>query len=1408
MGEITRVVVWLRLSKTAPPAWRYGWTPLWALIAALLLAPGLSLSQVPSVMDFAVYATGTGCSAITMSNSAYVDSFDSSLGTYTQTKQLSKGIVGVTGNINLSGSATIYGPIFALNTTLGACKNGTPGITISGKAKVTGGYITLNAAPVFPNPAPVTPGSKNYNFNSNASLPPGSYGNISVGGKKTTLTLAPGTYSVNSLTLGKGSLLTVSPAGQVIINVAGNNTSQPVNFDGGAISNPSGIPLQFQVIYGGSQPVVLSGGPGSYALLYAPNSPVTLSDGDDWYGAMVVQTLKDSGKAAIHYDRHLAVLPGITALKSLLPNAAGWNNANVTVSFTCADPILGISSCTSPITVTTEGANQVVTGMAVNTAGFAASTSVTLNIDKTPPVISSAASPPPNAAGWNNSNVTVSFTCSDGGSGLASCTSPTTVSTDGGNQVIAGLAMDVAGNVAGTSVNVNMDKTPPSVSVTSPMNGSTIGLAASSISVSGAGSDSLSGLAGVTCNGAAATVSGSQFTCTVSLSKGSNSIPVQAMDVAGNAGVSNLTLTYAPAPQVTIVSPANLSVTNLSPATVNGTVNDPAATLTVNGIPAPQSSGNFSIPVPLVEGLNVLAAVATNTSGVASTATVQVTLDTTPPHVTITSPADGSTTTGASMTVTGMANDVVVGTVNAQDVQVTVNGIAAQVANRTYSALNVPLSVGPNTIQAVGVDHAGNGTTTSVTVTRTLPSQPPPPPIGMAVVDDSLTIVSGNNQTGTIASQLAGPLIVALVDSSNNPVPNQTVVFKVTGNNGTVATGGVGASAVAVTTDANGQARAFWTLGQRSGAGIDTVQVTSPLALGSANFSATSVTSNASLIVVDSGNAQTAAVGQPLPFPFVADVTDAGHNRVAGVPVTFTVQQGGGNFAGSPSQTVNTDSNGRAIAVLTLGLQNAMVTATFPGNAGAPAAFSATAMTPGDPANTSISGVVLDNSNNPIQGATIRLFQTNQGNSNNLPVQIGTPVQTNALGTFMIPSAPVGFFQLMADGSTAAGSKSYPTLQYDIVTVAGNNNTLGMPIYLPALDTVNTLCVDGTHGGTLTLPQYPGFALTVAAGSATFPGGSSQGCISVTPVNGDKVPMAPGFGQQPRFIVTIQPVGTTFNPPAPISIPNVDGLAAKSVTEMYSYDHDLGMFVAIGTGTVSADGSVIASDPGVGVLKAGWHCGGNPNANGTVADCPDCQYCQNDTCVTDPSQEGHRATSGNSCCFMGQPVPLMAATYSDLVAMCPNRVQNSADYSIDGCSVLGAQLGLPSLNIQNPTLVFLLGIQLYNQASTAFGANIGDVPQGGGAQTLPCNIHDVCYQTCNNTQSMCDSGFSGNMNAVCNVAYPATCPYSGIGIVLCPAYFLERPACFSAAALYTTGVQQLGSGAFQTDQQEHCQCCQ
>jgi hypothetical protein len=77
--------------------------------------------------------------------------------------------------------------------------------------------------------------------------------------------------------------------------------------------------------------------------------------------------------------------PVINALRNPPANANGWNNTDVTVSFDGSDALSGIASISGPTMVTTEGSNQVVTGTATDLAGNTASTSVSLNIDKTAP---------------------------------------------------------------------------------------------------------------------------------------------------------------------------------------------------------------------------------------------------------------------------------------------------------------------------------------------------------------------------------------------------------------------------------------------------------------------------------------------------------------------------------------------------------------------------------------------------------------------------------------------------------------------------------------------------------------------------------------------------------------------------------------------------------------------------------------------------------------------------------------------------------------------------------------------------------------------------------------------------------------------------------------------------------------
>ena len=109
--------------------------------------------------------------------------------------------------------------------------------------------------------------------------------------------------------------------------------------------------------------------------------------------------------------------------------------------------------------------------------------------------------------------------------------------------------------------------------------------------------------------------------------------------------------------------------------------------------------------------------------------------------------------------------------------------------------------------------------------------------------------------------------------------------------------------------------------------------------------------------------------------------------------------------------------------VWTLGPQegnaNNLVEATFPSSQAYPASFTASGRVPGDPAQTTIAGVVLDNSNVPIPGVTIRAVLTNILNSNVSAIQSVAAVQTDTEGQFALPQAPVGFVKLLVDGSTA-----------------------------------------------------------------------------------------------------------------------------------------------------------------------------------------------------------------------------------------------------------------------------------------------------------------------------------------------------------------------------------------------------
>ena len=74
------------------------------------------------------------------------------------------------------------------------------------------------------------------------------------------------------------------------------------------------------------------------------------------------------------------------------------------------------------------------------------------SIDTTPPTIAAVATPAANANGWNRTNVTVKFVCSDTESGIKTCPRAQVITTEGANQTISATATDKSGNMATASI--------------------------------------------------------------------------------------------------------------------------------------------------------------------------------------------------------------------------------------------------------------------------------------------------------------------------------------------------------------------------------------------------------------------------------------------------------------------------------------------------------------------------------------------------------------------------------------------------------------------------------------------------------------------------------------------------------------------------------------------------------------------------------------------------------------------------------------------------------------------------------------------------------------------------------------------------------------------------------------------
>ena len=457
---------------------------------------------------------------------------------------------------------------------------------------------------------------------------------------------------------------------------------------------------------------------------------------------------------------------------------------------------------------------------------------------------------------------------------------------------------------------------PPSISITSPVDGAVI--ASSTVTVSGTvgGTTPI-----VDVNGVLATVTGSAFTVDLGLADGTHTLTATATNALGSASDSIVVTTDSTPPTVTIDTPTPGLLTNQSTLVVSGTVSDAHGTGTVdiNGTSFPLSGGAYSGTVTLAEGTNTVTVIATDGFGNIGQASVTVELDSVAPTIAITSPPDGTLTTLAMVTANGTVTDA------SGIASVDVNGIVANLSGSDWDAA-APLSVGANTVLATATDLAGNTATASILVTRgAAPTVAITSPAPGSIVGTATVTVTGSHTDATsvdvsgVAATITGgtwAAAVPLTPGSNTLTATATNAFgqaqaqvsltldadapvlQITAPTddtaltaSTVVVSGTVADATATTVTVNG-VNATVTGGTFSAA--------VPLTLGSNTLTATATDAAGNVatdaVTVLHGIAPTVAITSPAPGSIVGTATvtvtgthtDAASVDVSGVAATIT----------------------------------------------------------------------------------------------------------------------------------------------------------------------------------------------------------------------------------------------------------------------------------------------------------------------------------------------------------------------------------------------------------------------------------------------------------------------------------------------------------------------------------------
>ncbi|MDQ7826186.1 MAG: hypothetical protein RDV48_25510 [Candidatus Eremiobacteraeota bacterium] len=241
-----------------------------------------------------------GSDSIFLSGTVYVDSYDSSQGTYAQTKRASGGDMAT--NASAPGSVTLKNVSIMGTLSVGPGGSEATTLNIIGSPYYMAFSVLYETQSLPPTPFPdmgASKGTVTAASKQTVSIMPGTYSGWDAKGG--IIDLAAGNYVITGdITMSSGSVIRVKN-GPVNLFLQGNLNSS----SGASIANYT-MQSQQLSLYGGTaaQSINLQGLSGTMLSLriYAPMAALTFGGGNDFYGSFVAKTLTVSGNSNFHYD--------------------------------------------------------------------------------------------------------------------------------------------------------------------------------------------------------------------------------------------------------------------------------------------------------------------------------------------------------------------------------------------------------------------------------------------------------------------------------------------------------------------------------------------------------------------------------------------------------------------------------------------------------------------------------------------------------------------------------------------------------------------------------------------------------------------------------------------------------------------------------------------------------------------------------------------------------------------------------------------------------------------------------------------------------------------------------------------------------------------------------------------------